>query len=326
MRRLFLASAGVFFALSVPGCRSEPDLVPKKWLVAGLGGPYGLLTDATHVYFADSSSSFSGGAAILRMSKEGGLPEAIALDEKSIDSVALDDATVYWVSYSPHSIRAAPKAGGALPRVVAAEKDGHDPGLAVDREHVYYRRKGGPIVRVPKAGGEARVVVDPGGTVAAVDDTHLYYFTDKAILKAPKGERSAPITLVSGQRPQELVIDASHVYWVNQPTTRDTFDGAVLRVAKAGGAPAVVADRQTQPACLAVSADRVWFCNQYYNSVSTPSDVVEPRLVSAPKGGGELATETLRVNPRSVATDGTWLYWALTTRDKIGGTVRRRKL
>jgi hypothetical protein len=70
----------------------------------------------------------------------------------------------------------------------------------------------------------------------------------------------------------------------------------------------------------------VWFCNHYYNSVTAANLFIDPKMVSAPKGGGVSSSETLKVDPRGIATDGKWLYWALTSGDRIGGTVRRRRL
>jgi hypothetical protein len=289
-----------------------------------LGGASDLSADATHIYFADGG--FKGGEAVFRLSKEGGLPEAIALEEKAVDSLVIDDAHAYWVGSGPAAIRSAPKMGGVLPRVVSVDPVAYEQGLAVDGEHVYARRWKGPVVRIPKGGGEARVVADPGGSVAAVDEGFVYFFTEQAIVKAPKGGQGAAITLASGQRPSELVIDASHVYWINPATATEALDGAVLRVPKAGGPVTVVADKQALPACLRVTADRVWFCNRLVSSATTPRINRDPRIASVPKGGGEIAADTMETTLRDILIDGTWVYYASHAKSGGGDVIQRRPL
>jgi hypothetical protein len=210
---------GSLIGLLLASCNSEPALVPQTWMAAGHDFASDLSVDATHVYFAESRLTSS--SAMFRLSKkEGALPEAIVLEEKEIASPVIDDAYVYWVGSDPRSIRAAPKAGGALPREIIADPVAFELGIAVDEQHIYARRWKGPIVRVSKGGGEARVVVDPGGTVAAVDEGHVYFFTEQAILKAPKVERGAAVTLAAGQRPQDLVIAGRRRHREAPPVTR----------------------------------------------------------------------------------------------------------
>ncbi len=291
-------------------------------MVAGVDNAGYLAADATHIYFADHGSRSVRG--IFRLSKEGGLAEAIAIEEKGVGSLVIDDVFAYWVGSDPSSIRAAPKAGGALPRVVSSDPVAYELGLAVDGEYVYGRRWRGPVVRISKGGGEARVVADPGGTVAAVDEGYVYFFTEQAILKAPKGGGAA-ITLASGQRPKEVVIDASHVYWINPSSATEALDGAVLRVPKAGGAAAVIADKQALPACLKVTGDRVWFCNEYVSAPTEPRIIRHARIVSVPKGGGELSADTMDETVRDILIDGTWVYYASPTKHGED-CVRRRRL
>lgn len=322
-RLLLLASLGVPIALSALGCCFEPDLVPKTWMAAGLNYADDLSADATHVYFADTPTFARDGRAIFRLSKEGGLPEAVALAEENVISLVIDETNAYWVDHASKSVRFAPKAGGAPPRALITEPISIEVGLAIDKEHVYFHRWKGPIVRVPKAGGEARVVVDPGGTVAAVDEGHVYFFTEQAIVKAPKGEHGAAITLAGGQRPGNVAIDATHVYWINEATPNDPHGGAVLRAPKAGGPATVLADKQTRPDCLAVSGDRVWFCNHYWNSTGSPMVTKEARIVSVPKAGGALSIETMDQDVRAILVDGKWLYHSSAA--KAGGGIVQRK-
>jgi hypothetical protein len=88
-----------------------------------------------------------------------------------------------------------------------------------------------------------------------------------------------------------------------------TADGqtAVMKVAKSGGSPVVLASGQTYPSYLALDATRVYWTNQ-------------DSVAAAPIGGGvvtELAPSTIKAN--GIAVDATSVYWTAAEYVNVAG-------
>lgn len=161
------------------------------------------------------------------------------------------------------------------------------------------------------------------------------------------------MTLASEQsRPTGLALDDTHAYWTNQAAPGD-----VMRVARGGGTPEVVAAGHTNPTGIAVDSEAVYWTDyaaEYKGGVwkirkddaGKPGAAVEiapgensaltiavddvfvywttPSMVfRIPKSGGkksEVAHD--QATPGGIAVDLTGVYWACV----VGGTVMRWNL
>ena len=133
--------------------------------------------------------------------------------------------------------------------------------------------------------------------VAPLDDVRPDSVNDAGVDAA-----ASPVLLASGQTgPEYPVPDATHLYWTNAD--------AIMRIAKAGGAPEVVATIGTANEGCALDQDFVYFADRGTQTVQR-----------VPKAGGP--AEVLAQNqsfPQEVAVDAQWVYWT----SNGEGAVRR---
>jgi hypothetical protein len=113
--------------------------------------------------------------------------------------------------------------------------------------------------------------------------------------------------------PSAIAVDSTNVYWVTSGVlvvdriTNDT--GAVMRVAKTGGAPVTLASNQAYPAGIAVDATNVYWTNQGYPD--PPGDTAVGTVMSVPIAGGDAATlASAQPAPSGIAVDSVNVYWS----------------
>jgi len=189
----------------------------------------------------------------------------------------------------------------------------HNGVLAVGPEYVYFGWTGMPtggIAMVPKGGGDpVCIVCDSGMPRGIATDAAYVYWVDVGNLEL----RRAPLagltgldfaTLWSGDVGASVAADGSRVYWF------DTAAGAVMQVNPDGTGAGPVASGQPNVSSIAAVSGVVFW---------TTDTAVMTSLLAG------VETMTLAdglAQPRSVAADGTYVYWA---EGSVGGgdLVRR---
>lgn len=151
-------------------------------------------------------------------------------------------------------------AGGECQPVVLHDFGNQFPVFALG-DAIYVGGCGPALASLPRTGGALSPLVIDGCTLAlGLDGTNLFYGTvpepfsmgTGAILTAPAGAASGPVTLVPGASPNGLLAaGGGFVYWGDQPTG-GSF--TLSRVAEGGGAPVVV-DYPALGALTGITAD-----------------------------------------------------------------------
>ena len=180
------------------------------------------LTAADTVALDATRAYFSAGPGVQSVPLAGGVASLITPGDAFL--VAVDDATIYASQTPPtgDALISAPKSGGT-PTVLVSTANAMN--LAVDDRYLYWVQwndngSNSSVMRVPKAGGAASVVVS--GLTApsniAVDASHVYFTVGalpgatQAVMRVPKAGGAAE-TLYTGSATGALVVDARSVYW-----------------------------------------------------------------------------------------------------------------
>jgi hypothetical protein len=278
-------------------------------------GSWSMAVDATDVYWADRN-----GALVRKVPKLGGKPVALAETQGPV-GIALDDAYVYWIGEG--GMGRVPKKGGA-PQVLGPPIPSDTVSfLALDDTFAYWTVSDGTVMRVPKDGSAAPVVLltlgpsplspngppTPVGIAVGSDRVFFTASLDKATINEldsgelasiPKAGDAATTLAPAENTPWAVALDATTVYW----TDNNEDGGAVRSVPLGGGAPANVVGGLDSPANLAVLGDMLYF--------DAPGNPVfaDGGISKVPKQGGApvIVADNLP-GPTAMALDDVCVYW-----------------
>ena len=174
--------------------------------------------DDQFIYIADVST-------IKKLPINGGFPErlhSIALSQQvfgMVNSMAVDDAFVYWSESTSDVIRRTPKAGGAVTTIFVRPNvvTGPPASLTVADGFLYWLDVQG-IVRMPSAGGSVATVSSAAGSLI-VDQDYVYFVQGGPALsniKKVSVNGGLVTTLVPGAAAGAFTQDDSHIYWTSQ--------------------------------------------------------------------------------------------------------------
>lgn len=160
--------------------------------------------DSISVLAVDATSAYWVSLGAIVKAPLGGGPVTVLVKDTGVGNVwglASDGNHLYWTDRNNYknddantgAVRRIPVAGGTV-ETIASGLRGRPWGIATDATHIYWvinAERGGGIMRAPKAGGPASVVV--GGQSAptnlALDGTYVYWANasgDRAVGKATK--------------------------------------------------------------------------------------------------------------------------------------------
>jgi hypothetical protein len=205
---------------------------PTVLASSGFAPIEGVALDDKDVYWAL-------GGGILRASKSGGAPRALAGGFQGTSGVAVDGAHVYW------SVRGTEAAGFADGAIVESAKGGGNARVLVhgaagaenvvlDASTVYWR-SGSKVFKASKAKGDAVQLAEASGPVGdiAVDDVYAYFLTPDAVARVPKeGGRSETYADAPGT-PTSIAVDGTSVYFTTRGTESGKWrDGTLAKMEK----------------------------------------------------------------------------------------------
>ena len=225
--------------------------------------------DSTNVYWVTQSV-----VEVVKVPKAGGSPVSLggSMSLEVVRDIAVGATHVYLAD--GNSLAQLPIDGGTLDRF---PNPGGAKGVTVDAMYVYFVadyydmgpwEKG--VFRVPVGGGSVQKlnITSEYGVMStcAVDVTHVYFtdrsqgprlqWSDSHVRRLPKGggaHTNLAIELMANIN--GMTVDDTNVYWT-------TNDGAVRKVAKAGGPPITLASCEANPARIAVDETHVYRVNR----------------------------------------------------------------
>lgn len=224
----------------------------------------GIVLDEKYVYWNTNGK-------IMRVSKDGGNPEAIASEKVGIGiDMAVDNEKVYWSNhqyYSPNSpMKPSPvfmvsKRGGTVEIFVDNQ---NVPGnIVVDEKYVYWRAASG-IFKRSKSGGQPQYVfqlTDKQGVDELVQDAENLYFSFRGagesrwILHKISKNGGEPQMLAKTTTVRALIADDANVYFIDEDSASPN---ALFKVSKNGGEVAKI-DGGYSGGTIAQSKTQVYF-------------------------------------------------------------------
>jgi hypothetical protein len=201
----------------------------------------GIAIDEKFIYW-------NGGGKILRISKDGGEPKAIASEKVGIGvDMVVDNEKVYWANHGyysansptrPSPIYAVSKLGG--PTEIFADQQHIPHSLVVDEKFVYWVTPTS-ILKQAKSGGQPQVVyqaTDKEGVDELAQDAENLYFgfrgagESRWALRKVSKQGGEPQTLVKRYSVKPVAIDESNIYFFDE---NGMTSDLICRVSKTGG-------------------------------------------------------------------------------------------
>lgn len=187
-----------------------------------------------HVYYTDGP-----GGAVRRVAKAGGDPETVASDLSGPGQIAVSDGVAFVIEGGEHGAITRIEATG--PRRLAAEQPTPTSLLVAGNDVLWVnagrfdattqRQDGAAIMRVPKIGGAATVVLaTEGASNLGSAGNDVLYVQNDAIYRLPPG--GAPTLYApSESTPRALIADDTYAYWANAGTSAKLYlDGQIRRL------------------------------------------------------------------------------------------------
>ncbi|MBL8606839.1 MAG: hypothetical protein JNL38_05945 [Myxococcales bacterium] len=188
-------------------------------------------------------------------------------------------------------------------------------GLAIDGASLYTTSfQYGKIIRLSTVsngewaiGGEGSIFGALSGPSSVLVDPQWIWVTEYEGGRVSKIAKSGPtdaVVVATGMsRPDAIVGDADHVYWINRGTPAGgdgsaPSDGAIMRLAKSGGEPVALASNLPTPNGLALHGGRLFWTD------------ADGRVSSIGVGGeGQTTLATREIAPGPIAADAASVYW-----------------
>lgn len=220
----------------------------------GVAGTDGLVVDATSVYLTVENGGTDPG--VLKAPLAGGAATYLVKDIDQPEMLRIDSKNVYWPS--PNTVSGVPLAGGA-PIPLAQETLTTPNRIAIDATYIYWSES-------PEFGGDSvkRTALTGGGEIQTlamnlspvedleIDDSNVYVLSNADLMKIPlAGGEAVPVVVGLGT---SFVLDGDQVYATNGTT--------VVKVAKSGGNPTVLATGQTRATSITLDATNIYWLDQ----------------------------------------------------------------
>jgi len=271
-RNICADESGLFWVSKIEAAGSQlwgirhrhPDGHETVVIAPRAGEIWQLATDERYVYF-------SSGKRLLRVSKKGGAPRALAALKDGLSSIVQAKGTLFWSENK--EIYEMPVEGGRVQKLATAES--WVSRFVVNDSRAFWIDRGASyeleVMRAGPSGAPDRFIVPDAyfGGVRGVgfDDEHVYWNEGKGFFRRALAG-GVPQALAGHQDSEvPLHVDGAHVYGVYPSWDMKGAHGAsIFRFPKTGGCTEVVATMRKTP-------DVAFDENYVYWSDSTTGDI-----------------------------------------------------
>ena len=289
-------------------------------LATGQKNPGGIVSNGTNVSWTtcnNPESNLNGPGSIMTMPVGGGAPVALATNADNAALLATDNTNVYWTAPDDNAILKAPIANTG--EVTLVKNLVNSPlGVAVDATNVYWVTGGG-IQSVPIIGG-SKTEIDTKLSLqgvyqtpdVAVNASGVFATTADGIVMVPLTGGTA-VTIVTGQNPNSIAVDASNVYWSNLGNAQGVMGTIMKAPTTANATPVTIATLGSTavPVAVAVDANDIYW-------VEGLGDVKKAPLA----GGAAVSLAKAPTLPGGIAVDATSVYWTDTPNGAVYKTAK----
>jgi sugar lactone lactonase YvrE len=242
------------------------------------------------------SSAVNGEGAVYRVGIDDGAVEALG-PVVHCAGFALDDDAAYVTDFFGQKIERTALATGE--KSVLADNQLRPTAVVVDETVLYWINDdpdsaAGGVFTMPKLGGARRQLVSPDAwrdprfdaqpqaVTLVLDESHVYVVVNNqnnlsasgALLKVSKSGGPATILALDSESPLDAAVDDTHLYWTRNRANRALLvdgeaeiPGAVVRIAKDGGEPEVLAEHQNRPQGVVLDETHVYWANQVSGNI-----------------------------------------------------------
>lgn len=289
--------------------------------------------DPDHIAVDDSGVYWLTTKAVMKVGRDGGTPTELAPAKGGGNALLLDGDSLYALTWDG-GIKV-PKKGGAPEKLPKGVKP-----AALDAANFYWmgvetgpktiEGRSGTIESAPRAGGPSRtlakgqfspkqIAVDASGVYWVCAGTSGNGYADGFVLgtKPAGGKPFFNVDKLLTSNAHSILTDAENVYWLSDGEVGKD-NGALVKAAKSGGAPTVLAQGITFAAQdFAADVAAVYWVSTGKKGTSTGAV-----WRVAKSGGTPTAVVTNRSFPYSITVDEKWIYWTEMA-DAGTGTVWR---
>ena len=241
----------------------EPKAIATGELVGG-GFPRlrALLVDGDELFWTTSKS-------LIKSDKShADVAGALAVDLVAPTAIALDGARVYWASEIARGASAlwsVPRAGGAVPAKLTTLTD-LVCGAAVDERDLFFAEfASGRLTRMPKTGGDAKLVSTDCSCHFVLGPDHVFCSTRDPggrVIRVPKSSSDAGARTIAALAPdsiaRNLAFDGARLFFITETTRGEPTRYAIDSAPAEGGAVRRHVGDDATPALQDLAVDDRW--------------------------------------------------------------------